>query len=234
MALPPKKSFGGVPRPRSQSRSRFQEFNNEEHRLNERIRVPEIRLIDENGGQVGIVKTADALRMAKDKGLDLMEVAPNSRPPVCKITDYGKFKYEKKKKEHAAKKKQVIMKVKEIQLRPSTDKHDLDFKVRNLRSFLEDGDKAKITILFRGREITHAKDVGKKIVDEVLEQVKDISDIESGPQMEGRKMILILAPQKKKVPKKASSGGESSEKGSSERSNKKKASSDKAEAVEGS
>ena len=157
--------------PRPKPRPSYPQANSgsrDEHRINERIRVPEVRLIDEKGNQVGVVPTHEALRMARDRGLDLMEVAPNIRPPVCKICDYGKFKYEKKKKDHAAKRKQVVIKVKEVQLRPNTDDHDLDYKFRNIRGFLEEGDKAKITVLFRGREVVHAEQ-GKKMLDQMIE-----------------------------------------------------------------
>lgn len=176
----------------------------DEHRLNERIRVPRVRLIDDVGNQVGIVETREALRMARDKGLDLMEVAPNANPPVCKILDYGKFKYEKKKKEQQAKKKQAVVKVKEIQLRPNTEEHDLEYKFNNVRNFLEAGDKAKITMLFRGREVTKV-DHGQKIMSKLIETVKDVSILESPPMMEGRKLIMILAPVVGKKPRKDSS-----------------------------
>ncbi len=152
-----------------------------------------MRLIDEVGGQVGVVATSEALRMAREKGLDLMEVSPNAQPPVCKICDYGKFKYEKKKKEHVAKKKQTVIKVKEVQLRPQTDDHDLDYKCKNIRQFLEDGDKAKITVMFRGREIAYS-DRGFKMLRQIAEDVKDIAMIESHPKLEGKKLIMVLAP----------------------------------------
>lgn len=155
--------------------------------------MPQVRLIDENGGQVGIVDTREALRMAKDKGLDLMEISPNSSPPVCKIADYGKFKYEKKKKEHTAKKKQVVIKLKEMQLRPNIDVHDLEYKTKAIRSFLEEGDKAKITIIFRGREVAHSEH-GLKIMKELAESLKDIASIEAHPKLEGKRMIMVLAP----------------------------------------
>lgn len=174
-------------------RERFQQFNKDEHRINERIRVPQVRLIDENGGQVGIVPTQQALQMARDRGLDLMEVSPNAQPPVCKICDYGKFKYEKKKKDHQAKKNQVVIKVKEVQLRPQTDTHDLDYKFKNIRQFLTDGDKAKITILFRGREVAYSEN-GYKIMKELAEQMKDVGQVESPAKLEGKKMIMVLAP----------------------------------------
>lgn len=165
----------------------------DEHRINERIRVPQVRLIDENGGQVGVVSTQQALQMARDRGLDLMEVAPNAQPPVCKICDYGKFKYEKKKKEHEARKKQTVIKVKEVQLRPQTEEHDLEYKLRNIREFLKDGDKAKVSMLFRGREITYVEQ-GFKMMNSFAEQVKDVGVVEAPPKLEGKKLIMILAP----------------------------------------
>lgn len=166
---------------------------NDDVRLNERIRVPQVRLIDENGGQVGIVDTKEALRMAKEKGLDLMEVAANANPPVCKITDYGKFKYEKKKQEQKARKNQVVVKVKEVQLRPNTDTHDLETKIRNTRGFLEEGDKVKITLMFRGREITHTQP-GFQMMKDVIEQLGELAVVEAPPKLEGKKLILILSP----------------------------------------
>ena len=167
--------------------------NRDEHRINERIRVAEVRLIDEKGNQVGVVATREALQMARERGLDLMEVSPNSSPPVCKICDYGKFKYEKKKKEAQARKKQTVIKVKEVQLRPQTEEHDLDYKFKNVRTFLEEGDKAKITIMFRGREITYV-DQGFRIMKRLQEMVKDIAVVEAIPKLEGKKLIMILAP----------------------------------------
>jgi translation initiation factor IF-3 len=149
-----------------------------------------VRLIDEIGTQVGVVPTREALQMARDRGLDLMEVSPNSNPPVCKICDYGKFKYEKKKKEAQARKKQTVIKVKEIQLRPQTEEHDLDYKFKNVRTFLEEGDKAKITIMFRGREITYV-DQGFQIMKRLQEMVKDIAIVEATPKLEGKKLIMI-------------------------------------------
>ncbi len=131
--------------------------------------------------------------MAKDRGLDLMEVSPNAQPPVCKICDYGKFKYEKKKKEHEAKKKQTVIKVKEVQLRPRTDEHDRNYKFKNIRTFLEEGDKAKITIMFRGREITYV-DQGYEMMRQLAEMVQDIAFVESPAKLEGKKLIMVLAP----------------------------------------
>jgi translation initiation factor IF-3 len=173
------------PRPRF-PRGNVPSQNKDEHRINERIRVPQVRLIDESGNQVGVVPTFEALQMARDKGLDLMEVSPNASPPVCKICDYGKFKYEKKKQEHKAKKKQTVIKVKEIQLRPQTDEHDLDYKFKNVRQFLLDGDKAKISIMFRGREIAYSEQ-GYKMMRQLAEMVKDIANVESPAKLEGKK-----------------------------------------------
>lgn len=195
----------GSPAPRStfQPRSprpfppRDRNFGNKDDkddvRLNERIRVPQVRLIDEKGEQVGIVDTKQALQMARDRGLDLMEVSPNAQPPVCKICDYGKFKYEKKKKEHQARKNQVVVKVKEVQLRPNTDQHDLDYKIKNSHEFLLEGDKVKFTILFRGREIAHTEP-GFKMVNEVIERLKEVGIVESPAKLEGKKLIMVMAP----------------------------------------
>lgn len=189
---PSSPSGPSYPRPRF-PRGPIPHHNKDEHRINERIRVPQVRLIDEKGNQVGIVNTHEALQMARERNLDLMEVSPTAQPPVCKICDYGKFKYEKKKKEHEAKKKQTVIKVKEVQLRPQTEEHDLDYKFKNVRQFLEDGDKAKITIMFRGREITYV-DQGFKIMKQLAEMVKDIAVVEAHPKLEGKKLIMVLAP----------------------------------------
>jgi translation initiation factor IF-3 len=189
----PSSTFQPRPRPFP---SRDRNFNREEKddvRLNERIRVPNVRLIDEKGEQVGVVPTSQALQMARERGLDLMEVAATANPPVCKICDYGKFKYEKKKKETIARKNQVIQKVKEIQLRPNTDQHDLDYKIKNSREFLEEGDKVKFTLLFRGREIAHTEP-GYAMCREVVEKLKDVGIVEYNPKLEGKKMIMILSP----------------------------------------
>ena len=127
------------------------------------------------------------------RSLDLMEISPNAQPPVCKICDYGKFKYEKKKKEHEARKKQTVIKVKEVQLRPQTDEHDRNYKFKNIRTFLEEGDKAKITIMFRGREITYVEQ-GYKMMRQLAEMVQDIAVVESPAKLEGKKLIMVLAP----------------------------------------
>ena len=192
------RSTGFQPRP-APSRpypSRDRNFNRDEKddvRLNERIRVPNVRLIDENGGQVGIVPTSQALQMAREKGLDLMEVAATANPPVCKICDYGKFKYEKKKKEAVARKNQIVVKVKEVQLRPNTDEHDLAYKIKNAHDFLEEGDKVKFTVLFRGREIAHTEP-GYKMCKEVIEKLADVGVLEMNPKLEGKKLMMIMGP----------------------------------------
>lgn len=186
-------SGGGIKPGSSRGGSSFNKEDKDGPRLNERIRVPEVRLIDEKGEQVGIVPTQQALQMARDRGLDLMEVAATAKPPVCKICDYGKYKYEQKKKEHQARKNQVIVKVKEVQLRPNTEEHDLEYKIKNIRGFLEEGDKAKITIMFRGREIAHTEP-GYQMMNRLVEDLKDIAIVEAPAKFEGKKMIMILGP----------------------------------------
>ncbi len=162
-------------------------------RVNRQIRISPVRLIDEDGSQVGITPVEEALRIAEDRGLDLVEVAPNARPPVCRIMDYGKYKYEESKKLKKAQKKQHIIQVKEIKLRPKTEEHDFQFKLRHARKFLEDRNKVKFTMIFRGRELQH-KDRGQKLLEKVAGEIEDIGVIESGPKVEGRNMIMIVAP----------------------------------------
>jgi translation initiation factor IF-3 len=157
--------------------------------VNERIRVREIRVIGSDGEQLGVMTPEDALVIAREGGLDLVEVAANSRPPVCRIMDYGKFKYEQKKK--SASKKSHSATLKEVKLRPGTDQHDLNFKLNNARKFLMEGDKVKVTVMFRGREMVHTYR-GRKQLDTVLEQLGPIAKLESSPRMEGRFMSMIL------------------------------------------
>jgi translation initiation factor IF-3 len=164
--------------------------------VNERIRIPEIRLIGPSGEQMGIFQTRDALAKARDWGFDLVEISPTARPPVCKIMDYGKFKYEKSKKEHEAKKKQVVVHLKEIQLRPATGEHDVQVKAGHLRRFLEHGDKAKITMRFRGREMAWTE-LGRRLIDRVVTGLADISEIDQPLFREGKMMSVILRPKKK-------------------------------------
>jgi len=177
-------------------------------RTNRRIRAKEVRVIGPNAEQLGILSIEAALARAAEEGLDLVEVSPLSKPPVCKIMDYGKHKYVEKKKAAEARKKQAVVKLKEIKLRPKTEDHDYDFKVKNIRRFLEEGDKARVTIMFRGREITH-KEIGQKILQEVLEDLKDVAIVEQTPRMEGRQMFMILALNPRwKPPKPAAQPGQ--------------------------
>jgi len=169
--------------------------NQDELRVNERIRISPIRLIDDNGDQLGIVATDEARRLAAERGLDVVEVAPNARPPVCRLMDYGKYKYEQARKQREAKKKQHVINVKEVKLRPKIETHDLQFKLRHARRFLEDGDKVKFTLMFRGREVTHPE-LGVRLLQEVKAELEDIAVIESDIQHEGRTMTLYLAPQR--------------------------------------
>jgi translation initiation factor IF-3 len=166
-------------------------------RTNRRIRVPEVRLIDEEGNQLGVLATFEALRKAEDVGLDLVEISPMARPPVCKIMDYGKYKYEQSKKKHEQKKKQVVVQIKEIKMRPATDEHDFQTKLRHIKRFLEEGDKVKITLRFRGREMAHM-DIGQERMKRVIEEVRSLGEVESFPKMEGRQMFMMLGPAKKK------------------------------------
>lgn len=152
-----------------------------------------MRVVGAEGEQLGVLTIEAALAKAGELGMDLVEVNPMAKPPVCKIMDYGKFKYEEKKKASDAKRKQIVVHLKEVKLRPKTEDHDYDFKVRNVKRFLEEGNKARITIMFRGREITH-KELGQKLLDDVVKDVKDIGVIEQHPRMEGRQMFMILAP----------------------------------------
>ena len=165
-------------------------------RVNERIRVPRVLVIDKDGNKLGEFLTADAIEMARGDGLDLVEVAAQAHPPVCRIVDYGRLKYEKKKKDALARKNQAIISVKEVKIRPKTDQHDYDVKLRNTRRFLEDGDKVKVTVRFRGREHAH-RDIGVARCEELAKAVVDLAVIEAPPRMDGRQMIMILAPRKK-------------------------------------
>lgn len=166
--------------------------------INERIRVREVRLIDENGEQLGIVPTVDALRLARERELDLVEVAGKSSPPVCKIMDYGKYKYQEQKKAQEARAKQKQIQVKEIKIRPGTDENDYQIKLRNLRRFLTDGDKAKVTLRFRGREMAH-QELGLRQLERIQQDLADIGVVEQMPKLEGRQMVMVIAPIKKKV-----------------------------------
>ena len=171
---------------------------NKANRLNEEITVPEIRLIGEDGEQVGVVNIRTALQMAEDAELDLVEIAPLAKPPVCRIIDYGKFKYQEAKKAHEAKLKQKQVQVKEIKLRPGTDENDYQIKLRNMTRFLEDGDKVKVTLRFRGREMAH-QEFGMRQLERIKADLDALGQVEQMPKMEGRQMIMIIAPAKKVV-----------------------------------
>lgn len=155
--------------------------------------MPEIRVIDENGQQLGIMQTRQALRIAEEKDLDLVEVAPNARPPVCRLMDYGKYLYEKQKRERDARKAQKQIEVKEVRLRPKTDEHDIQVVLKKIRKFMGEGAKVRVRIRFRGREIAHP-DVARNMMKRVADDVSDVADVESMPSFEGRSMIMILAP----------------------------------------
>ncbi|WP_188453447.1 translation initiation factor IF-3 [Virgibacillus oceani] len=161
--------------------------------VNEKIRAREVRLIDSNGDQLGVKSRNEALDIAQTRNLDLVLVAPNAKPPVCRIMDYGKYRYEQQKKEKEARKKQKIINVKEVRFTPGIGEHDFNTKLKNARKFLEKGDKVKASVRFRGRAITH-KELGQEVLDRLAEEVKDISAIESKAKMEGRNMFMMLAP----------------------------------------
>jgi translation initiation factor IF-3 len=162
-------------------------------RINERIRCPEIRLIGAEGENVGVVTPAQALQMAEEAGLDLVEISPNATPPVCKIMDFGKFKYEQQKKEAEARKKQKIIEIKEVKFRPGTDKHDYDVKMRSVLKFLGNGDKVKVTLRFRGREMAH-QDLGRQLLEQIAGDITEFGKIENMPKMEGRQMVMMIGP----------------------------------------
>ena len=162
-------------------------------RVNEDIAVAEVRLIDETGENVGVVSKADALDRALDAGMDLVEISPGAEPPVCKILDYGRYKYQDQKKRNEARKKQKIIDVKEIKMRPNIDQHDYDVKMRSINRFLADGDKVKVTMRFRGREMVH-QDLGLNVLNKVRDELDEVAKVEQFPKMEGRQMIMVVAP----------------------------------------
>jgi translation initiation factor IF-3 len=161
--------------------------------MNDAIRSLQVQLIDANGTNVGAVETIEAIRMANEAGLDLVEIAPNSSPPVCKIMDYGRYKFSAQKKAAEARKKQKTVEIKEIKLRPMIDDHDYDVKMRSMKRFFEEGDKVKITLRYRGREMAH-QDLGTKLLDRVKTEVADIAKVEQDPRFEGRQVVMVLAP----------------------------------------
>jgi translation initiation factor IF-3 len=177
-------------------------------RVNERIRVPQVRLVDQDGNMVGVRSTKEALDIAKERGFDLVEVSPNANPPVCRIMDYGRYKYEQSKKAKRAKKKQHVMHVKEVKMRPKIEPHDYGFKMNHARRFLDHGDKVKFSLLFRGREVTHP-DIGLRILNRVAEELSEIATVETPPRKEGMSMTMVICPKQtgKKEPAKKTSEG---------------------------
>ncbi|MFM7633745.1 MAG: translation initiation factor IF-3 [Betaproteobacteria bacterium] len=168
-----------------------------EHRINGEITVPEIRLIGPENQPIGIVSIREALRMAEESDVDLVEIAPTAMPPVCRLMDYGKFKYQEQKRAHEAKLKQKVISVKEVKFRPGTDDGDYNIKLRNLVKFLEEGDKTKITLRFRGREMAH-QEIGVRMLERLKLDLEPFGQVEQFPKMEGRQMVMVLAPKKKK------------------------------------
>ncbi len=173
---------------------------NKDLRINDEIRVREIRLVGSDGQQLGVVPIKEGLRIAVEQGLDLVEVAPQAKPPVCRIMDYGKYKYEQSKRDRDARKKQKIIEIKELKLRPKIEDHDFQVKLRNAQRFLQDGDKVKVTLMFRGREISHPE-LGRNLSLRFFKQLDDQAIMEKEPKIEGRNMIMVLSPKNQEQPK---------------------------------
>ncbi len=190
-------------------------ISRESLRINEEIRIREVRVTSATGEQLGIMATRDALRMAEEQHLDLVEVAPKAKPPVCRIMDFGKYRYEQQKREKEAKKKQKIITIKEVKLRPNIEQHDFDVKLKNALRFVQEGNKVKVTIMFRGRELSHPE-LGKEVLSRVAEKLGDMVSIERSAKLEGKNMTMIVAPkaQKSSKPKQQtdSKGGNSNAK----------------------
>ncbi len=167
-------------------------------RINYMIKVKEVRVIDAEGGQLGILDTREAIKKAEEAGLDLVEVAPTAKPPVCRIMDFGKYKYEMAKKAAESRKHQTVIVVKEIKLRPRTDDHDVNFKLNNIKRFLEEGNKVKVTVMFRGREMAHI-DHGRAVLNRIITELQNDAIVESSPRLEGRNMTLLLGAKAKTV-----------------------------------
>jgi len=165
-------------------------------RVNEEITAPKVRVISTDGKQVGIMAAKEAIKIAEESGLDLVEISPNAEPPVCRVMDYGKFRYQDSKRKAAARKKQKQMHIKEVKFRPGTDVGDYAVKLRNLKRFLENGDKTKVTLRFRGREMMH-QELGLLLLKRVEEDLKDIGAVEQHPKMEGRQMVMVIGPKRK-------------------------------------
>ena len=162
-------------------------------RVNERIRVKEVRAIGEKGEQIGVIPIEEGLKMAREKNLDLVEVAPNASPPVCRVMDFSKYKYEQEKKERLSRKKQKIVHIKEIKLKPNIEEHDYQTKLRHLKRFLDRGDKTKITMMFRGRQMAHV-DIGRNVMNRLMKDLSELAEVEKSPSLEGRFMIMVMTP----------------------------------------
>jgi len=162
-------------------------------RVNEEIRIPQVRLIDQDGEMQGVLTVREAMQRAFSVGLDLVEISPNADPPVCKILDFGKFKYEQQKKKNEAKKKQKVIEIKEIKVRPNIDENDYQVKMRAMKSFIEEGDKVKVTLRFRGREMAH-QDIGVRVLERIRSEMDTTSKVEQMPRMENRQMVMVLSP----------------------------------------
>ena len=169
-------------------------------RINEEIRIREVRVADANGEQLGVMLTKDALKLAEDKHLDLVEVAPKARPPVCRIMDFGKFRYEQQKREKEVRKKQKIITIKEVKLRPNIEQHDFEVKLKNAQRFIEEGNKVKVTIMFRGRELSHPE-LGSEILTKLAKALEEIVTVERNAKLEGKNMTMILSPKAQKAHK---------------------------------
>lgn len=165
----------------------------DKHRINRAITAQQVRLIDQNGEAVGVVDIREAMVRAREAGMDLVEVAPQAKPPVCKIINYGKLKYEMQKKKAEARKKQKVIEIKEVKLTPSIGEHDYQVKMKNIKRFIDDGNKVKITLRFRGREISH-KEIGENLLKRVLEETQEIAKCDGKPQLEGRQMMMVISP----------------------------------------
>jgi translation initiation factor IF-3 len=187
---------------------RYSKPKEPEVRINQRIRAREVRLVDADGSQLGVVSIQEALDLSDQRGVDLVEVAPNANPPVCRLMDYGKYKYELKKQ--AAAKKQKSQTVKEIKFRPNIGDHDLDVKINHIREFLEDDNKTKIRIFFRGREIVHPE-LGRKLAEKILERVADLGGVDTPPKMEGKNLTMVIMPKKNTQEKKTQGRTEDAE-----------------------
>lgn len=162
-------------------------------RINDEIRVPQVRLIDDRGEMLGVMSAREALIRAYDVGLDLVEISPNAVPPVCKILDYGKYKYEQQKKANEARKKQKVVEIKEIKVRPNIDDHDYDVKMKQMKNFIGEGDKVKVTLRFRGREMAH-QELGVKVLERIRNDLNELAKVEQMPKLENRQMVMVVAP----------------------------------------